>query len=369
MFGPPGLFYRGKQFGTKIVKKMKPSIEAGQRIRPEAQCDDVYVVVGILVSPTRSRRTEIEILLLKERGSAEFHLMHYDLTAKFSDQPDRFGLDTTLSSLEEALLGRALASSLGNSGAPIHIFSEADVIGNSTRSYNKKVFLCLAIEMYNHIDQKRCNITSVTTKKKPTKTDRVALQNSRHGRTGAVEPDPISLSESTEPLARNKRRSARQSTAARNTRRNPINADPLEVQPAASETPTRTSVTKIRDHVQHTSDDATNKKFQELFLLMADLGAKIDHVSKRAAEVFFFYSSQVKTFPVNSRKKFSKKHRSKIPVQRKLSVPYWYAITIIRDPKSFFYQDTYDEEIGATPNGKSGENKPQLTEKIKDALP
>ena len=312
MFGPPGLFYRGKQFGTKIVKKSKPCIEAGQRLRPEAQSDDVYVVIGIFVSPKRSRRTEIEILLLKERGSAEFRLMHYDLIAKNFDQPDRFGLETTLSSVEESIIGRELASSLEKSSASIDSFTETDVVGSVPRSCNKKVFLSFESAIHNCIHQKRCKITSDSKNKKPNLARRTVNRRSRDG-TGPVDPRPISPVDSPEIVKFSKRRAGRQPTAVANT----TISHPVTDVPPASKTPTRTPPNISRPPAQQASDDATNKKFQELFKLMADLGSKIDHVSKLATTVTFFDFTKFNAFDVCSRKylQVCKKPRKKLSLE------------------------------------------------------
>ena len=68
--------------------------------------------------------------------------MRYDLTSKFFDQPDRFGLDVTISSISDAMLGRQVASVLEKSSAPIAMLSESDVLGKVSRSVVNKVISC-----------------------------------------------------------------------------------------------------------------------------------------------------------------------------------------------------------------------------------
>ena len=106
------MLFRGRVFGVKLIKKAKPTIEVGQRLRPEAQSDDIYVVIGITILRS-GRKTAIQLLLMLESGDANVRTLDYDLLTHFFDQPDRF-LDITAKSISQALIGRHLVGVLSN---------------------------------------------------------------------------------------------------------------------------------------------------------------------------------------------------------------------------------------------------------------
>ena len=122
----------------KLIKKGKPVVEAGQRIRPEAQSDDVFVVLGVTVSK-HGRKTSIEVLLVKEDEPADIRALDYNLMCRFADQPDRF-LDAPLKSFSEATLGRHLLSVMASGKGPLLSISETAALGKVSPALKRVSF-------------------------------------------------------------------------------------------------------------------------------------------------------------------------------------------------------------------------------------